>query len=80
MFTLILEITGCLTKTNAALALLSVDIEIFPSDLRSLVMHILFATRLMIFRKWRGTLIPNLSDVKLQINLNFNMNGIWYLS
>lgn len=61
------EVTRCLTKPNAAMVLLSIDS--FPTEFRPMVIHILFINGLLILRKWRGSLVPNISDVKFQMNL-----------
>lgn len=47
---LISEVTGCLTKPNAALAFLSIGKGDFPIDYRTVVIHILFTARLMILK------------------------------
>lgn len=69
VFILISEVTGCITSPSLPLVILSIGIDSFTHNLRSLVMHILFAARLMIMCKWRSSTVSNLSDVKLQLNL-----------
>lgn len=69
IFTLISKVTDCLTKPNAALALLNIGVDVFPDKFRSMVIHILFIDRLMILWKWRGSLVSNISDVKTRMNL-----------
>lgn len=69
VFTFISDVTGCLTKPNAALALLSIGADIFLDEFKLMVIHILFTARLLILHKWRGSLVPNISDVKTQMTL-----------
>lgn len=47
IFKLISEVTGCLTKPKAALALLSLGIGNFSIDYRTVLIHILFIARFL---------------------------------
>lgn len=45
------------------------EIDTFPHRARIMVVHMLSSAWLMIMREWRRNLRPNVTDVKLQVNL-----------
>lgn len=63
IFRLIATLTGIIVKANIEQAILSVSIDHFPPDLRPMVMQVLFAARLILMRKWKSNIAPNISEV-----------------
>lgn len=51
VFSLISDITGIIMKPTLSLAILGIGLESFPYEFRTIMMHILFAARLLIMRK-----------------------------
>lgn len=68
-FTFISDIMGHKTGPSPSLVILSLGIDSYPKEFRMLVIHTLFAARLLIMRKWRSSLIPRITDVKYQLTL-----------
>lgn len=60
---LITEVTGIFHKLKAEQALLSTNLGIYPPSCRTIVMHILYAARLVIAHKWKSTVSPFLGEV-----------------
>lgn len=63
IFRLILKLTGFIIRSNIRKAILSIDLEKFPHNLKHVVMHILHAARLILMRKWKTNLTPNIGEV-----------------
>lgn len=57
---------GIISRPNSRLAILNVGIETYPSDLRQMVMQVLFAARLVLMRKWKSNLAPKAGE---EVNL-----------
>lgn len=64
----IASLTGNLIALTPAMALLGLNLDIYPINYRTIVANILLAARLTITRLWKSTLAPNLSDVILKLN------------
>lgn len=69
------NLTGNLTKLTPAVPLLSINLDIYPLNYRTIVAHILIAARLTITSLWKSTEAPNLSNViaKLNIQAHFEL-------
>ena len=76
VFCTISDITGILTKPSPALAVLNLGIDLFPLDCRKIVTHILLAARLLIARKWKSNLSPNVSEVIDIVKQNFTYENL----
>lgn len=63
VFRLIKKLTGFIIRPNIKLAILSIELEKFPHNFKHVVMHILHAARLILMRKWKTTLTPNVGEV-----------------
>lgn len=70
IFKIISSITGNITTTNPALAILHIGIEKFPPQFRSVISHILLETRNLILRKWKDNSCTNSSDVIKHVQRN----------
>lgn len=62
IFLIIVQITGIQVVPSPGLALLSLDIELFPPHLRTMVTHILLAARLTIVRHWKDNNPPTILE------------------
>lgn len=72
MFSIILEITGVLTKPKASLAILNLVITGFHCTLRMVILHALVAAKMMIARHWTKHLAPNPSEVLDLVNVQYS--------
>lgn len=73
VFSLISHITGKDCASNPALALLSIGINEFPPQSRTVTAHILFATRIALAKLWRSPSPPHLEEIKNRVNLHCEM-------
>lgn len=71
IFRTISEITGLITPSSPALAILNIGIELFPPECRRVVTHILLAARVLIARRWKINLSPNVSEVVEVVKQNY---------
>lgn len=60
---------GCIQKSDPGLALVSINVDKIPAMYRALTMHVLFAARLIILRKWKNNITPNISEAIKQFDL-----------
>lgn len=73
VFELLSTVTGVLSPTDPALALLLLGIENIPLDIRTVFVHILIAARSTIARKWKQPDPPSHLEVIRQVNTQFSM-------
>ena len=64
----IADFTGNLLTLTPASALLGIDLEIYPTIYRTVVTHILIASRLTVAKLWKSTEAPNISTVINRVN------------
>lgn len=76
VFYLLATCTSILLKPQPALALLSINIDQCLSSHRPVVTHILVAARLIIPRKGKTNVSPNISDVVNMVNPNHTFKSL----
>ena len=64
----IASFTGNLKILTPELALLGLNLDVYPPQFRTIVANFLTAARLTITKLWKSTLAPNLSDVVQRLN------------
>lgn len=72
VFHLISKTTGFIKSGNVEMAILSIHVDLYPSNLRSMVIQILMAARLIVTRKWKTVTSPNISEVIKKVDEAFN--------
>lgn len=67
---LMMDITGTKQSLSPGMALLSLDLHTIPSTYRTVISHILLATRISILRKWKEITTPTLLEIIQTIQTN----------
>lgn len=73
---IISTLTGSIYDINPALALLSVGIDQFRADCRTIIAHLLFATRITLAKHWRSTSPPTIGEIKHRVNYHYEMEKL----
>lgn len=76
VFRLTTKLTGFITRPNIRLAILSIGIEKFPSNLKHVVKHTLFAAWLILIRKWKSNIAPNVGEVINFISKTYTLEQV----
>lgn len=76
VFALISSITGISCSPTPALALLHIGIEKFPTQSRCVILHLLYAAKLIITRLWKTTTVPSISSTVADFNIQCEMERI----
>lgn len=62
VLSLISNVMGVLTKSTPYLALLNIQVSIDPPQSRTIVSRVLIASHLVINKKWKTILAPDISE------------------
>lgn len=62
---------GCSITITPQLAILNLNIDDFPPYQRSMITHVLLATKLLITRNWKSDNIPSLTEVTNLVQTHF---------
>lgn len=65
------EVSGAWVKTNVEQAILSIIVDNYPPQLRPIVVNILASAHLMVLKKWKSSVLPNITEVKCHIHVIF---------
>ena len=76
VFRLISTLTGVISSPDPALALLHIDIDRYPCNMRPVVTHILLETRTMILRHWKSNKAINVSDIVAGTHRNYTFERL----
>lgn len=76
IYRLIAKLKSIISKPTLQQAILIIDIDKLPLDLRYITIHVLFATRLVLMCVWKYNATPNIGEVTKHLSETYTLEQI----